>query len=76
MKALTTCRLSSRTMRSPRTCLEMYKMRSSPVHSERPEESAVSADASRTIAKTSFVPMRSIAAADPSAPFAVTEPSE
>ena len=47
-----------------------------PVHSERLEESAVSAEASRTIAKTPFEPMRSIAAAEPSAPFAVTDPLE
>ena len=46
------------------------------MHSERPEESAVSAEASRTIAETSFVSMRSIAAAEPSAPFAVTDLSE
>ena len=30
----------------------------------------------RTIAKTPFGPMRSIAAAEPSAPFAVIDPSE
>ena len=48
----------------------MYKTSSSPVHSERPEESAVSAEATRTIVKASCMPMRNIAAAEPSAPFA------
>ena len=76
VKMLTTCKLPSRTARSPRACLAMYRTLSSPVHSERPEESAVPAEASRTIAETSLVPMRSIAAAEPSAPFAVTDPSE
>ena len=54
----------------------MYRISSSPVHSERPEESAVSAETSHTIAKPSFEPMRSIAAAEPTAPFAVADPSE
>ena len=36
----------------------------------------MSAEASRTIAKTPSEPIRSIAAAEPSAPFAVTDRSE
>ena len=51
------------------------KTSSSPVHSERPEESAVSAEASRTT-EAPCVPMRNIAAAEPRAPFVVTDPPE
>ena len=76
VKALATCKLPSRTTKAPWACLATCKTSSSPVHTERPEESAVSAEASRTTAEASCVLMHSIAAVEPSAPFAVTDPPE